>query len=1037
MAQGVSGYWPSSSGYSDGYNKIRIYYNQTYTPGASSSSVYVELQMCDSTIDRTGYLRGTVTAAGITLNSGDTYVSFGSDGNWTKVCSSGTGSVSNGSKINFSFSDVKYIRDGVVKTTYGSKSGSVDTTYIPQNSTLTISKCTGSTLTVKDSNGNSISNGGTLSPNGKYYVYFGNATGYNSTTCTVSGISGNISSGTSFTPNGSNITVKTSGSKLNTYTLSISAGANSSILVNRTSTNQSGASTGIISSSDTLYYGDKLSIQFGANEGYEISTRKINDSSVTGDTTHTVTANVSVSSVAVVRSFTLTVNIGTGTNITVTRTSSPKQNAGTGNLSNGAKIYYSDVLTVTYGAQTGYESVSCSLNGSSVSSGSTHTVIGGVTVSSSASVKRFTLSISKGTGSSIQVSRTSSPKQGALTGVLSSGDTIYYSDVLDIYFDKDTGYSLDTHKVNGNTFTSGNQHTVTGAVSVSATAVLVEYTLNVGVDDGITVTVNRTSSPLGNASTGVIESGTPLYHNDKISVTFTAKNGYKVATHTVNGNTFTSGALHTVSGAVTVVGSSTVKEFTLTVSAGTGSKIVVKRNNSALGGGSIGQILSGAKIYFGDVLQVTFTPNDGYGITSSTVNGSEFVSGGSFTVEGNVTVESTASAADFRLTLDIATGSSIVVERTESPNGGGSIGKIASGERLYYNDVLKITFGVSASEGYNLTSHTVNDENFESGYMYTVKTSITVKTTTEVISYSLSIASDQGSTVSVTRTKSPKGNAELKDLTSGEVIYFSDELTILFSSKDGYVITTSTLNDENFPSGGSVEVKSDIAVVCASEIKSYTLSIAPENGFTITVTRTASPNKGASLTELTSGATIYYEDALSYQFTAKTGYIISSRTLNGASVSASGNHVVRENVSFSATASVRSFKLSITKDAGCTVAVTRTSSPLKGADLVSLLDGATIYYNDVLRIVLTSLTGFEFTTNTVNNTPFLSGDKTVTANVTIVALTKQMGLVYIKDEEGNSRYQVYINEGTEISPDFQLYVPYVKTKEVAGWELCS
>ena len=86
---------------------------------------------------------------------------------------------------------------------------------------------------------------------------------------------------------------------------------------------------------------------------------------------------------------------------------------------------------------------------------------------------------------------------------------------------------------------------------------------------------------------------------------------------------------------------------------------------------------------------------------------------------------------------------------------------------------------------------------------------------------------------------------------------------------------------------------------------------------------------------------------------------------------------------------------------------------------------------------MTSLTGFEFTTNTVNNTSFLSGDKTVTANVTIVALTKQMGLVYIKDEDGNSRYQVYINEGTESSPDFQLYVPYVKTKEVAGWELCS
>ena len=862
-------------------------------------------------------------------------------------------------------------------------------------------------------------------------------TGYNflgwSTSRTAT--SASYSAGGSFTSNSDTTLYAVWDPK--SYTLTTSPGSNSSILVSRQSTKKSGASTGAISSSDPIYYDDVLKVQFGANEGYNISTHTVNGSAFTSGGTFTVTDNVSVASTAVVKSFTLSVNIGTGTNIVVNRTSSPKQGASTGVLSSGATIFYSDVLSFTFTAQTGYENATGSVNGSPATTGSTVTVTDKVSVSSSANVQRFTLSVSQGTGSAIQVTRTSSPKQGAGTGVLSSGDYIYYSDVLVIYFDKDTGYNLATHKVNNSNFTSGSQHTVTGAVSVSATAVLVEYALSVGTDDGITVTVNRTSSPLGKAPTGVIESGSPLYYNDRISITFTPKNGYNVATHSVNGSTFTSGSIHTVSGDVTVVGSSSVKEFTLTINAGTGSKIVVKRNNSALGGGSIGQILSGAKIYFGDVLQVTFTPNDGYGITSSTVNGSEFVSGGSFTVEGHVTVESTASAADFRLTLDIATGSSIVVERTESPNGGGSIGKIASGERLYYNDVLKITFGVSASEGYNLTSHTVNDENFESGYMYTVKTSITVKTTTEVISYSLSIASDQGSTISVTRTKSPKGNAELKDLTSGEVIYFSDELTILFSSKDGYVITTSTLNGENFPSGGSVEVKSDIAVVCASEIKSYTLSIAPENGFTITVTRTASPNKGAALTELTSGATIYHEDALSYQFTAKTGYIISSRTLNGASVPTSGNHVVRENVSFSATASVRSFKLSITKDAGCTVAVTRTSSPLKGANLVSLLDGATIYYNDVLRIALTSLTGFEFTTNTVNNTPFLSGDKTVTANVTIVALTKQMGLVYIKDEEGNSRYQVYINEGTEISPDFQLYVPYVKTKEVDGWELCS
>ncbi len=55
-----------------------------------------------------------------------------------------------------------------------------------------------------------------------------------------------------------------------------------------------------------------------------------------------------------VNSYALSYSNGTGYTTTVTRTSSPYQNANTGNLNSGAVIYYGDVLKVTYTASTGY-----------------------------------------------------------------------------------------------------------------------------------------------------------------------------------------------------------------------------------------------------------------------------------------------------------------------------------------------------------------------------------------------------------------------------------------------------------------------------------------------------------------------------------------------------------------------------------------------------------------------------------------------------------------------------------------------------------
>ena len=76
--------------------------------------------------------------------------------------------------------------------------------------------------------------------------------------------------------------------------------------------------------------------------------------------------------------------------------------------------------------------------------------------------RTYTLTISAGTGASITV------KRGSTT--LPNGATVTHGDSLMVSFAASNGYTLSTHTVNGASFTSGGTHTVTGAVTVTATA---------------------------------------------------------------------------------------------------------------------------------------------------------------------------------------------------------------------------------------------------------------------------------------------------------------------------------------------------------------------------------------------------------------------------------------------------------------------------------------------------------------------------------------------------------------------------------------
>lgn len=88
--------------------------------------------------------------------------------------------------------------------------------------------------------------------------------------------------------------------------------------------------------------------------------------------------------------------------------------------------------------------------------------------------KRFTLTKSSSTGVTFTVTRTSSPNQRAATGTISTGNTIYYGDVIKITCTASTGYTNAKLYVNTGSGTevrtSPYTFTVTGNVTYYGTA---------------------------------------------------------------------------------------------------------------------------------------------------------------------------------------------------------------------------------------------------------------------------------------------------------------------------------------------------------------------------------------------------------------------------------------------------------------------------------------------------------------------------------------------------------------------------------------
>ena len=154
--------------------------------------------------------------------------------------------------------------------------------------------------------------------------------------------------------------------------------------------------------------------------------------------------------------FKLTISKGTGTSITVKR--------GSSTLSNGATLYSGDVLTVTFGALTGYTLKTHTVAGKTFASGGNHTVTGNTTVKATASLNTYLLSITADDNITVTV-------YDEITGdYYVNGDSISHFSSITISYTTSSGYELDSLIVNGTSYTDGVSLEVSSAITIIASS---------------------------------------------------------------------------------------------------------------------------------------------------------------------------------------------------------------------------------------------------------------------------------------------------------------------------------------------------------------------------------------------------------------------------------------------------------------------------------------------------------------------------------------------------------------------------------------
>lgn len=233
----------------------------------------------------------------------------------------------------------------------------------------------------------------------------------------------------------------------------------------------------------------------------------------------------------------------------------------------------------------------------------------------------------------------------------SSVTTYYQAFVNDTLIDTVSSTTCEANISSGNyTVRSDDSGLLTDSFTVKVRVYnsSVDYTTSTGtftnlqLDRQLTIEQSSQATITVTKSDVALSSGDLIYPGDVLTITVEPNVGYK-ASLSVSGATGSSGS-YTVTGNVTVSASTSLIQYTLSINAGTGSSISVKKISSPLASKDVNTIWTSgsATVYYNDVLQITFaTTSPEYKLDTYIVNGSTFISGNTHTVTDNVSIATT------------------------------------------------------------------------------------------------------------------------------------------------------------------------------------------------------------------------------------------------------------------------------------------------------------------------------------------------------------------------------------------------------------
>lgn len=364
-------------------------------------------------------------------------------------------------------------------------------------------------------------------------------------------------------------------------------------------------------------------------------------------------------------------------------------------------------------------------------------------------------------------------------------------------------------------------------------------------------------------------------------------------------------------------------------------------------------------------------------------------------VHSTPTASSTGDWPNYTLTISAGVGSSAGVERTAS-SAGADTGVLASGDRIFNGDTLIFTY--STDTGYTIAAHTVNGATQSSGHSWTVSSDAAVVTTATPTPYVLDLQPGTGTVISVSRTGSPIGGGASGILNDGDTIYYNDVLTIVFSPQTGYTITATSVTGAVQSGDSWAAGANDVTAAASADPTEHTLVISEDTGAIISVSRTASPVGGGATGPLSDGAVVYYSDELLVAFSAGSGYVVTTSTINGVAVQSGSYAAPDADVEIEETTTAY-FALSVQTNTGAVVTVSRTASPSGHGAVEQLVDGATIYDGDALSISFTLVTGYKYTSKTINDEAVSGGSatRTVFSSITVVGFAAVLSYLLALD----------------------------------------